>query len=480
MEKRIFLLLMMAVGFGLMSCSDSEAKGTETTLLAVSANQVEVSGKNGSTTVTVIAETAPTVECDADWLSTTITADTEQAQRYVLSITASDNPTAESRWGIVKVKVKQEVRQIKVMQLATMQEDPEDGSMTAQKIASQMGLGINIGNTLEAIGGETAWGAAPVNRDYVRGIKEAGFSTVRIPCSWNIYMGDDNVIDAAWLDRVHEVVGYCIDEGLYVLLNDHWDNGWIEKSLHDGYNEVTAKRLKDMWTQIAKKMENYDYHLLFAGFNEPDLNDKEDNLYYILTEYGQDFFDTVRATGGNNAERVLVMQAPSTSFDILTAGKFSLPEDGVPNRMMVECHFYSPYNFTLMTEDADWGKTAWFWGEGNHVEGSEHNSTWGEEDYVRDTLHPVYTKVVSQGIPVIMGEYSCMYRGNLSGNELEMHKQSRASWAECVTREAINNGIIPIWWDTPGGIINRKTGAVDEQYILDGILAGSAAAVSPY
>ena len=344
--------------------------------------------------------------------------------------------------------------------------------LTSIEIARAMTNGINIGNTMEATGGETSWGAELVNREYVHGLLAAGFDAVRIPCSWNIYMDDQNVIDAKWLNRVYEVVGYCIDEGMYVLLNDHWDDGWLENDIPNGYKEEKAKRLTAMWKQISEKMAEFDQRLMFAGLNEP--NAESDNAIRTLVKYEQVFVDAVRATGGNNADRILVVQAPNTSLELAMNENFTLPNDPTPDRIMVETHFYGPYQFTLMEQDADWGKTFWFWGKDNHVEGSDRNSTWGEEDWVREQCQLMYNRFTVKGVPTIMGEYGCMVRSELKGgNYWDLHQKSRRDWSECVVRESKLAGCVPFNWDTPGGIVHRHDGHITDQAMVDAIANGA-------
>lgn len=345
-------------------------------------------------------------------------------------------------------------------------------NLTAKEIAAEMGIGMNIGNTLESVGGETAWGAAMINRDYIRAIKAAGYRSVRIPCSWNMYMDEDGIIDAAWLERVHEVVGYAVDEDLYVLLNDHWDNGWLENDIPNGYKEAKVAILKSMWTQIAEKMEHFDQHLLFAGLNEPNCDSSTHAR--TLKRYEQDFVDAVRATGGNNVDRILVIQCPQTDIEKTVSYKFTMPDDSSADRIMAEVHFYSPYNFCLMENDESWGKTFWFWGSGNHVSGSAHNPTWGEESWVDARFAEMKKMYADAGIPVVLGEYACMERSELEGTkDWDMHQKSRQYWIEYVTYHSLLSGMIPFYWDIPyKGIFDRNDGTVLTPELVNAMMSG--------
>lgn len=362
----------------------------------------------------------------------------------------------------------------------------EGGVMVSDAItlAGKMYAGINIGNTLEAPGGETAWSNPRVNQTYISSLKALGFNAVRIPCAWSSHLINETTyeIDPAWLDRVSEVVGYCVSNDMYAIVNIHWDGGWLEDAILGGYSEAIDTKQRVLWTQIAEKLNGYDERLLFAGCNEPGMNETSLGTAFDATSvatimrYEQTFVDAVRSTGGNNASRCLIVQAPATRIDDCFQ-YFSMPQDNVANRLMLEIHFYAPYNFCLMENDADWGNTAWYWGEANHVSGSAHNAQWGEEAYVAEELAKMKTGFVDKGIPVIIGEYSAMKR-TINENQ-EAHDRSRGYWSEVVTREAKNNGIVPFHWET-GGVINRTTGAVTDHYVIDGIMKGAAEGRYPY
>ena len=359
----------------------------------------------------------------------------------------------------------------------------ESGGMMsdAKTLAAKMYAGINIGNTMEVPGGETGWGNPGVSKKYIDGLKAMGFNAVRIPCAWDSHIINQTSfeIDPAWLDRVSEVVGYCVANDMYAIVNIHWDGGWLEESVVSGYSSKVDAKQKSLWTQIATKLNGYDEHLLFAGCNEPgqQSQDKVDAaVIQTIVTYEQTFIDAVRATGGNNANRCLVVQGPYTNID-KTVSAYTLPKDAVSGRLMVEVHFYDPYQFCLMEKDESWGKVFWYWGAENHVGGSEHNATWGEETAVQEQFRKMKSNYADKGIPVILGEYSAMKRA-VSENQ-EAHDQSRAYWNEVVTREAKNHGLVPFHWET-GSEINRNTGEVTDSYVIDGIMKGAGAGKYPY
>lgn len=139
-------------------------------------------------------------------------------------------------------------------------------------------------------------------------IREMGFNAVRIPCAWDQYLSDETTyeIKSSWLSRVKEVVDYCMQNDLYAILNIHWDGGWLENDIPNGYSEEVNNKQKVLWTQIATYFRDYDEHLLFAGCNEPNVEDEDDMA--TLLKYEQTFVDAVRATGGKNVYRNLIVQ----------------------------------------------------------------------------------------------------------------------------------------------------------------------------
>jgi len=343
---------------------------------------------------------------------------------------------------------------------------------TATEVASKMTIGCNIGNTLEVPGGETGWGNPMVSQKFVDGMKAAGFNTVRIPCSWDSHANaSTHVIAPAWLARVKEVVDYCLKDSMYAIINTHWDSGWLENNVTTTAQASVNVKQKAYWTQIANYFKDYDEHLLFASANEPNVSDATGMT--VLLSYHQTFVDAVRATGGNNSSRVLVIQGPST--DIATTNKLmsKMPTDPLANRMIAEIHYYTPWNFCGMEKDETWGKMFYYWGKGYHsTTDVTRNATWGEESDVDKNFGLMKTQFVDKGIPVIIGEFGAMKRTNLTGTNLALHLASRQYYYKYVVNSAIKKGLIPFCWDT-GALFNRNTGAVSDPNTLNGIMLGA-------
>ena len=357
------------------------------------------------------------------------------------------------------------------------------GSLMAQQpvgdIARQMVPGWNLGNTFEAVevstntGGQTTWHQPVTTRALIDYVAQLGFRSIRIPCSWVTAHRKDGHIDRQWMAEVRQTVDWCLDAGLYVLLNDHWDGGWLERSFshtNDSIVDRNIATLQSIWTEIATEFRDYDAdRLLFAGANEPDVQTAEQCA--VLMRYHQAFVDAVRATGGNNRQRVLVVQGPSTDIDKTHRWMQGLPIDPTPHRLMVEIHYYTPYQFADMREDADWGRMFFYWGEGNHVAGSTRNSTWGEEAFAREQMQKMRRQFTSRGVPVIMGEYAAKLRTMPEGESQECHEASAARYFEVVTRYAVEAGIVPMVWDT-GELIDRTHLRLNNRFAYDAIIKG--------
>lgn len=407
-------------------------------------------------------------------------------------ITAAENKDSAQRTAVVTINADYAPAvQIAVTQHGeyypnynTSPKEPDATGMnsTAAELAAKINLGWNLGNSLEAIGGETAWGNPAVTKALIDLVKQSGFNAIRIPCSWNQYMASTTtaLLKTDWLDRVKTVVSYCVDNDMYVLLNIHWDGGWLENNCTVEKQEETNAKQKAFWEQIAKNLRDFDEHLLFAGANEPNVDNATEMA--VLKSYHQTFIDAVRSTGGKNAYRILVIQGPSTDIEQTSKLMLSLPEDNIPNRLMVEIHYYTPWNFCGLTEDASWGSMFYYWGNGYHSETDpDRNATWGEEATVNANFQMMKTQFADKGIPVVLGEYSVTRRSNLTGEALTNHLASRAYYLEYVTMKAKASGIIPFYWDNGGtgiygsGIFNRRNNTISDQQALDALSEGAAA-----
>lgn len=342
---------------------------------------------------------------------------------------------------------------------------------TATELAAKIIAGWNVGNSLEVPGGETGWNNPVVNKDLIDAVKAAGFNAVRIPCAWDGYIVDEETykISDEWLARVKEVIGYCMDNDMYVIINTHWDNGWLENNPTYNKQEEVNKQLYALWQQIGVYFRDYDEHLLFAGTNEVHIENVYDpptteNLE-VQQSFNQTFVNAVRSTGGKNAYRNLIVQTYNTNIG-WGIKYHEMPTDQVENRLFVEVHYYDPYQFTLATEDynTQWG------------EGYSDVSNWGQEDYLTDAFSSMKTKFYDNGIPIILGEYGAMYRSSLTGDALTKHNESRNYFLKTVTSEAKANGMVPFIWDNGGddfGFFDRDNGDEVRSDAIDAIIEGA-------
>lgn len=365
---------------------------------------------------------------------------------------------------------------------------------TATQIAQLMGAGWNLGNTLEAgnnaynftnkggLNAETSWQQTKTTQAVIDYVKEQGFRSIRIPCAWvmgHISNAETYEIDPAWMNRVKEVVDYCINDDLYVVINQHWDGGWLENNIKatGQTKEKNQRVLEAIWTQIATTFRDYDEHLLFAGLNEPNAdNQSETNS---LLEYEQIFVNTVRATEGNNLYRTLVVQGPSTDIEKTDKYYKQLPDDPAgPGRLMMEVHYYNPWQFWGMEKDEGWGKVFYYWGQENHVEGSQHNPNWDcEEAAMERLLDSMKRKFVDNDVPVVLGEFGANWRNieSLPGESQEKHDASIRLHYYMLTKLALERGMVPMMWDTnycnrPSmTIIDRKNLSIYNPLMMDGI-----------
>lgn len=342
---------------------------------------------------------------------------------------------------------------------------PEGMKKNSLNLLKQINVGFNLGNSLEADGEETAWGNPATTQAMIKGIKAAGFNTIRIPVRWCVRADENMNITAAGMARVKQVVDWAIAEDMYVVLNSHHDQ-WYDRQDPAAYKdeEVNAK-FKSMWTQIATTFKDYDEHLLFAGMNEviersngvENWSDYQDVTLQRQLALSQIFVDAVRATGGNNAWRNLIIQPMAASADFAQQAGFKMPTDNVAERLILEFHYYQPYSY------AGGGATENYWGskyedsslklEGVHANG---------EAELNDALFYIQTNFVDKGYPCIMGEF-----GSVAHVDNDLQKESQAYFLKTVVKTAKNYSFPAILWDnnvqgsTDGenmGYLNRNDG----------------------
>lgn len=349
--------------------------------------------------------------------------------------------------------------------------------LTALEATRLMGNGINLGNTLEAcdnnvgiktntpLSYETYWGQPKTTQAMIDGMKAAGFDTIRIPVAWmtnatHLYEGD-YTIDAGYMDRVEEVVRYARKAGMYVIINDHWDGGWYGMfgSESAETRALAMEAYKGMWQQIAERFRDYSDYLIFESANEElggrfDENSPlycsdsvvtyltDDERYALTNEINQTFVDVVRATGGNNATRFLLIAGYSTDIDKTCDDRFQMPKDTVDSKLMVSVHYYDPWSYcgaSSAVSATKWGKVS-------------------DYEYMDQQLAKM-TKFTEAGYGVVIGEYGALpCSDGLKDNTLAYH----TAFLDACTKYNLTNCL----WDC-SGLYKR----VSQTFADDDILA---------
>ena len=347
---------------------------------------------------------------------------------------------------------------------------PRAFSHTSSELLTKLQLGWNLGNSLDVPDGETAWGNPKATPELLAKVAELGFKAVRIPVTWTSHTGagPDYAIEAAWLARVAEVVGYAHAAGLYAVINVHHDGAdgfkgpeWLtlndaQGNTTDANNDAVRARFVAIWAQIARHFADYGEELLFESMNEihDGYGNPDPRHFTFINDLNQHFVDLVRKSGGNNAQRHLIVPGYNTNIDHTVAG-FKAPKDSTPGRLALSVHFYDPYTFALAAKTKTWG------------DASPAHDNWGQESHVTGQFDKLKSKFIDQGLPVFMGEYGATNQG---GSE-----EYRRYYIEYVTKAAIERGILPMYWDNGGtndggesfALFNRTSLQVLHQDLLD-------------
>lgn len=311
-------------------------------------------------------------------------------------------------------------------------------SLTAEELVDDITFGWNLGNTLDAFSElavndpayyETSASNPITEKHMLDTVKASGINAVRIPVTWFYHMDENHIVDEVWMNRVQEVVDYVIDNDMYCIINVHHDgleHNWLKASMTN-YN-TNKEKFRTLWQQIAERFQDYDEHLLFEGFNEVtddniNWSDTSEDGFAAINSYNQLFVDTVRATGGNNANRCLVCNTYAAASTTTALEQYQLPVDPTENRLIAEVHSYEPYQFCF----AEYPNITTFSGEFS-------------------TFYNIEKYLLSRGIPTIIGEFACYDKNNLS---------ERIRWADNFTKEAAELGVKCFWWDD-GNLLARS------------------------
>jgi endoglucanase len=475
--SRLFLAILLTVAF-VSACKEDDPKPE----LSVSKNEVSIPGEGGSSEIIITSNDKWRISNPAGWVGVSQT--TGDAGTTTVEVNAQANPADAIRSVVLtissdngqarRISVSQGPKPYEVVDLYpsynTSPKPPDATGMasTPVELAAKMHLGWNIGNTFEAPGGETGWGSPVITEDYIKFVKQQGFNAIRLPCAWDWHHIDNRNtahIDENWMNRVKEVVDYCVKNDMYVLLNIHWDGGWLENNCTPAKKDSVNAKQKAYWEQIATAMRDFDEHLLFASANEPNAGDATE--MGVLLSYHQTFVNAVRSTGGRNTYRTLVLQGSSEWISVET-----FPDDPIPNRIMYEEHNYTPFQFCALSEDVSWGNMAYYWGKDfqSTIDPDRNfKAEWGDENAQIAYFDKLEAEFIDKGIPILMGEYGAFRRSTPA--DLVMHNNAIDHWITFVTKQARSKGIVPFWWDI-GGVLDRKNLTVKDQRTIDALIAG--------
>lgn len=454
MKRKVIAMMLAAVMVtGLVACSGS----SETTVTpGTEAETQSPESATDNVADTQEATTEQQSESQTDAKKDTMTA-VEKAQAERAAATIKD------------VEIKAEVI-------------PEGDAFTFVK---NMKVGWNLGNTLEAhnngqISGdelktEEVWGNPVTTQKMIDEVKKAGFETIRIPITWrgHVTVAEDGSITVSevWLNRVKEVVDYAVNNDMYIIINTHHDidlkNGYYPST--ENYERSEAY-LSAIWTAMAETFKDYDEHLIFESLNEPRMTESTYEWNFqagapecqdaaeCINRLNQTFVDIVRASGGNNAQRYLMLPGYDASLDGAMTDLYRLPTDTAENKLIVSVHAYTPYNFALQSPQES-GSTDTF--------SIDASASTKDIDYLMNSL---YKKYVSQGIPVVIGEFGA--------REKNFNLQDRLDYYVYYISSARARGISCLVWDNNAfsgtgenfGLFRRSVGTWLYPEIIEAIM----------
>lgn len=339
--------------------------------------------------------------------------------------------------------------------------------MTTMEVVQDMGLGINLGNTMESSGMylasvqgyETGWGSPVVTKEMIQGYKDSGFGVLRIPVAWSNMMQRDYTIHPDYLARVKQIVDWALESDLYVIMNIHWDGGWFEGFGKDDKRDGCFEKYESIWTQLTEAFKDYGDKLMFESLNEEGGWDEvwnrysgegdKEKSYGILNDMNQRFVDIVRGSGGNNEKRHLLIAGYATDIALTCDEAFKMPNDPA-GRCAVSVHYYTPSTFAILEKDASWGKAQTEWGSESDV--AELNKN----------MDMMKTAFVDKGIPVIIGEYGT----STSNKTPEMIRKYLSSVCEA----GYTRGMCPVLWDITDVFYNRTTMKFQDPELLKDLM----------
>lgn len=413
------------------------------------------------------------VECDGDWTA-------ELSDNSWVEVSNHAGYGFIDRWSFLKVSVQKNdgdartstltLRSGSLMKTLTLSQngtgtDPGDTFPSSFATLENLSLGYNLGNTLDSwpVGSwwdptvksptdwEQGWGQPITTPEIINSIASKGFNIVRIPVTWGPHMDEAGNVDAAWMARVKEVVDMVLDAGMYCIVNVQHDTGasntaWLIADME--VYPTASVRFKKLWTQIANTFRDYGDHLMFEAFNEILYTNNNsgwtapaagNDCYEAIRRYHQDFVDAVRATGGNNEFRNLVINPYAGGNSQVVLNEMAVPQDKHSNHILMSVHSYDPYNFC--NENGEW-------------------TIYVFNDECKTEIDGVFQRVIKAGsdlgIPVFFGEFGAI--------DEDKELSERIKYAQYMAQNFKANGTVGLWWM---GLFARKTLKWFDQELVD-------------
>lgn len=460
MKKLLSIILCLSLCLSLFGCANSADNPATSGTADIVVTETPVTTTEATTTTTEATTTEATTTTteatttEATTVTTTEATTVTTAEATTVTTTEATTVTTTEATTVTTTEATTVATTETTTTATTAKPEPEKVKFeSAADAVKNMKIGINVGNSLDAFGWwydkndpygmEKSWGNPEITRDLIKRIKQSGFNTVRLPVTYVLNMDEKGNINEEWLDRVEEVVNYILDEDMYCIINVMHDTGggedaWLRAD-PEKYKNGMADRFAHIWTQIAERFEKYDDRLLFECFNE--ILDSNSNWggsskknYEVVNQLGQLFVDTVRKTGGNNAERNLIVLPYGASSADSQISAFEIPDDSVKNHLIAEVHIYNP---------------------GEFCNGAD--TVWDEKDEkeLEEIFEQLNEKVIKKyKVPMIVGEFAAQ-----DHVETDEYNKVRAEYASFFVSTAKKYGITCIWWDDGGSmcLIDRHT-----------------------
>ena len=336
-------------------------------------------------------------------------------------------------------------------------------SFTSAQLVDDMTIGWNLGNTLDVCQAdrdgdgiinehveegeevdETLWGNIMTTPELFDHLKDYGINAVRIPITWRDHLDENDNIKESWMDRVQEIVDYAMDRGFYVIINMHHDGGddakfgaWLRQYALEDYDKFYARYSK-LWNQIADRFRDYSDYLIFESMNEVGFDSlPEADAFALLNKINQDFVDLIRASGGNNEKRHLLIAGYWTDVAETCKPLFQMPADTIADHLILSVHYYTPWEL-IAGQQKTWGSDA-------------------DIDLMTSKMNQLKTTFVDNGVPVIIGEYS---GGGVN--------REQTYYCEYLVKLCTDMHAACFLWDN-GGILDRSNYTWRVAGLIDGL-----------